>query len=132
MGYGNQAPVTTGGRTFVALVGFVSIVLFAGILTNSGSIIVVIWEDFVSRTRCCRWVRNPMFGCFVWFWITAGWTFYLGNQAKRFWKNRGVYDEFVTGKWDPAWFAYISTTTVGLGDYYFPPEVVRLDLWLVT
>ena len=102
MGYGNQAPVTTGGRTFVALVGFVSIVLFAGILTNSGSIIVVIWEDFVSRTRCCRWVRNPMFGCFVWFWITAGWTFYLGNQAKRFWKNRGVYDDFVTSPWDPA------------------------------
>lgn len=33
-------------------------------------------------------------------------------------------DEDYATRWDSVWFAYISTTTIGLGDFFLQPEVI--------
>jgi hypothetical protein len=46
----------------------------------------------------------------------------IGISADEFWKLRLGDDDFANNE-DVLWFAFISTTTVGLGDFYLQPEV---------
>lgn len=126
IGYGNQSPVTTGGRTLVYTLGFLSIVVFAGVLATSSSIIASIIDDFLKRINF-GFLSWPWLACLIWgsFWYL--WMFGIATYYQQWRKDRLEDDEFSLR--DGYWFAYISTTTVGLGDFYLDPEVlVGLDL----
>jgi hypothetical protein len=47
VGYGNQSPSTQGGRLMIYLVGFDTILAFAGTLAMSGYIVSELWENAV-------------------------------------------------------------------------------------
>jgi hypothetical protein len=124
IGYGNQAPVTEGGRAMVFTVGFVSILVFAGALAYSGYIISTILDDCFTRISLrfltWAWVAVVYWGIIYYSWMIA-----IAGYYDR-WRYKRLNDTDFNFA-DGYWFAYISTTTVGLGDYYLDPEVLTSD-----
>lgn len=89
MGYGNVTPATEGGRALVYTVGFVSIILFAGILTTAGYIITTIIDDALNRSKYTKWLKIPLIQMLIW-----GALFYsflcVIAQAAIYWKRERV------------------------------------------
>jgi len=122
VGYGNQTPVTEEGRTLVIIAGIACLILFAAVLGSSGYIITTIFDDFVSRLSFHRFVEHPLVGVLLWGGIWIGWAYAIAYGADAWWARRlPDYDVTVN---DSLWFAFISTSTIGLGDYYLQPEVM--------
>jgi hypothetical protein len=105
--------------------GFVSILLFGAVLSKAGSIVVAIVEDFLLRTHLSclsrNWIQMTIWGAFYYLWSLLVASYYVHwNQVR--------LDETVSMK-DAYWFAYITTTTVGLGDYYLDhAAIIGMDL----
>lgn len=119
-GYGNQAPVSLGGRAMVMTLGFLSIILFGAILSTAGTVTSHLVMDVIHRIKfkalIKKWAMVVVYGIlwFVWLWMLAyhfkTWNWFrLGDEI--WWK-------------DAYWYSYITTTTVGLGDYHIPSEVL--------
>mmetsp|Transcript_17955 Transcript_17955/g.31472 ORF Transcript_17955/g.31472 Transcript_17955/m.31472 type:complete len:676 (-) Transcript_17955:6-2033(-) len=124
VGYGNQAPVTMEGRTLVVVAGLFSLILFGAVLGLCGYTIVTIYDDFVSRCRWSKFLRNPVVGVFLWGLIWLLYALALAQDFQYWWEERlpEFYAELDRG--DTLWFAWISTSTIGLGDFYLQPEIV--------
>ena len=122
VGYGNQAPVTYEGRMLVYTAGIASLLLFGAVLGQAGFICLSISDDFVSRFSISKWIQNPWVGTVLWggIWLTFALT--LGTSYDMLYEER--LPDFEVNREDAIWFAYISTTTIGLGDYYLKPEVM--------
>ena len=113
VGYGNQSPTTRGGRLLIYLVGFVTILAFAGTLATAGYIVSELLEDAVGRflhpkflsKLSKKWISCLFWGCAYYVWMFA-----IGIATVRWKKNRLEDDEFNFS--EGYWFAYISTTTV--------------------
>jgi len=126
VGYGNQAPVTSTGRAIVWTAGFFSILLFAGVLGFAGFIFSSIFEDIVTRGKSrLGFLANPSVGCIIWGAAWFSWMLVIAESIDRFWNERLGVEDFAT-QGEALWFAYISTTTVGLGDFYLDPEGIFL------
>jgi hypothetical protein len=121
IGYGNQAPVTTEGRVLIVTAGLLSILLFAVVLGGSGFIISAIFDDMMSRIHL-SFLTWPSVGCLLWGSCWIAWMLGIGYSADEFWRLRLGDEDFANNE-DIFWFAFISTTTVGLGDFYLQPEV---------
>lgn len=122
-GYGNQAPSSLGGRAMVFTVGFVSIILFASNMATTGTIISHIVFDLFHRLRLKILIRKEVM-IFIWglFWYT--WMVLLSFSFME-WTKRRLFTDI---HWQDAyWFSYISTSTVGLGDYFQTPEVLFIN-----
>jgi hypothetical protein len=120
-GYGNQAPVTKEGRFLVYTVGLLNILLFAGILGASGYIIGMIFDDAMSKCNL-KCFTTPFVGMILWFALWFSWMILISSHAYNWWEAR--LPGFEVSQQDSFWFAYISTTTVGLGDFFLQPEVL--------
>ena len=122
IGHGNQGLQTQGGRALVYSLGFGCILAFAAFLGTSGYIIVALleaalvrwWKKEIAPRRCILLV----------FWAALYYTWMiLIAKVVQVWKERRLgLDDFALH--DGYWFAFISTTTVGLGDYYLEPSVI--------
>jgi hypothetical protein len=122
----NQAPVTKEGRIIVVAAGLLSLILFGVVLGLCGYVTTVIFDDAVSRLNCGAKLilGNPMVGMLIWGTI---WLFYALSLAQDFhywWEAR--LPEYAAGidRGDELWFAFISTSTIGLGDFYLQPEII--------
>eukprot|EP00529_Nitzschia_sp_RCC80_P015114 CAMPEP_0113464224 /NCGR_PEP_ID=MMETSP0014_2-20120614/13087_1 /TAXON_ID=2857 /ORGANISM="Nitzschia sp." /LENGTH=709 /DNA_ID=CAMNT_0000356291 /DNA_START=95 /DNA_END=2224 /DNA_ORIENTATION=- /assembly_acc=CAM_ASM_000159 len=124
IGYGNQAPVTYEGRILTAAWGFVCIILFAAILGTTGHVIAAFYSDTVRRFNL-TFLSWPIMTTVFWCMVALAWTVATAEYTFRWWGDR-LEPEDQPDRNDAQWFAYISTTTVGLGDYYLPPDVLFL------
>lgn len=107
--------------------GFLSILAFGAILATAGSIISAIFDDFLCRSNLKLLTKKPVL-CFIWGSLWYVWMLVVA-QTTRLWTARRLGEEMPF--YDAYWFAYISTTTVGLGDFYLSPEVIFLNDLLV-
>ena len=120
-GYGNTAPVTAGGRAMIYTFGFLSLLVFGVFLAKSGSVVVTIIDDWLKR-RNLEWLTWPsiqafVFGVLYYLWILLIASYYI------YWIESGPNDSEVSVS-EAYWFAYITTTTIGLGDYYLEHAVI--------
>ena len=123
IGYGNQAPQTGEGRLLTACLGFVSILAFATVLASSGYILLIIFDDLVIRCKL-NLLAKPWIACPFWGLTWVAWMSFIGQYTKGWWSRRADFEVSNQESW---WFAYISTTTVGLGDFFLQPEVIFVN-----
>ena len=106
--------------------GFLSILLFATILGAAGKIVVTIWDDFINRTKLHR-LNIPWVACIFWGFCYYAWLLVIAVVTKS-WKAERLGEDMQFS--EAYWFSFISTTTVGLGDYYLEHGVIlREDLF---
>jgi len=121
IGYGNTAPVTDGARAMVFTLGFLSILLFAAVLTKAGSIVTVITGDAIDRLKLTKinvpWVATLFWGALYYLWMCA-----IASYTV-WWKENTLGEEMSYR--DAYWFSFVSTTTVGFGDFFLEHEVIR-------
>jgi hypothetical protein len=116
IGYGNQSPVTFEGRALVYGVGWLCIVLFGGVSWLAGQVITILVDDIFTRNTPLKAFVTPFRGALFWAVISFGWMYVVAHAAYQYWTTR--VPDMVVDKGDSIWFSYISTLTVGLGDYY--------------
>lgn len=129
IGYGNQVPRSFWGRLMTYTLGFLSILFFGGVLATAGSITTHLVNDIMHRLK--KKVPKPV-TVLVWGVLWSLWmvliTFYvISFQKQRLDEHLSVGDGY--------WLAFITTTTIGFGDYYLRPEGLfvtdLLVLWII-
>ena len=74
VGYGSTAPTSEGGRAMVFTLGFLSIVIFAGVNIKAGGILSAIVDDVAVRSHLSRhvtrhWVFAVLWGVLYYMWM---------------------------------------------------------------
>ena len=123
LGYGNTAPVTEGGRAMVYTLGFVCILIFTGIIGQAGYICLAVCDDVLHRVKA-SWLTSGWPAVCIWVSALYLWMLVLSYYFIHYQKERNFTDVSLK---DAFWFAYISTTTVGFGDFYIQHPTVRLE-----
>mmetsp|Transcript_12849 Transcript_12849/g.35573 ORF Transcript_12849/g.35573 Transcript_12849/m.35573 type:complete len:532 (+) Transcript_12849:76-1671(+) len=127
VGYGNQAPESRGGRALVFTCGFFSILAFAALLSTTGRVLAELTDRTLSSWHpALKRFTHPGWGSMFWGMAWIAWMLLMAYVVKK-WKSSRLGEPMDLG--EAYWFSYISTTTVGLGDFFLEPEVmVGIDL----
>jgi len=118
VGYGNQAPASVGGRFLTGFLGFFSIIYFAAVLTSAGQIVAYVVSDCLNRLKW-RIIARKEVMVTIWGLLWIVWMGFLGYMFST-WEDYRLGDEINGVNWytDGIWWAFISSSTIGLGDYY--------------
>ena len=119
MGYGNFGPNTNGGRILIYCLGWLSIIAFGGIMLLAGYTVTTIADDLFVRFNL-HWLTQPKYSTLLWGFFTGSYIVLIAYHTRQFWDSRVPDFTYTVG--DSYWFSYISTLTVGLGDYYLQPQ----------
>mmetsp|Transcript_21324 Transcript_21324/g.35261 ORF Transcript_21324/g.35261 Transcript_21324/m.35261 type:complete len:632 (+) Transcript_21324:75-1970(+) len=133
IGYGNQAPRNVEGRSMLYTVGFLSILVFAATTAGAGYIMTSLFDDLIKKGKlndrleqgklgCLGRLGRPLLATVFWGGMYYSWLLLIAAYTNDWKDTRLGYDDFDFS--EGYWFAFISTTTVGLGDVYLDPEVV--------
>ncbi|GAX27174.1 hypothetical protein FisN_13Lh275 [Fistulifera solaris] len=128
VGYGNQTPSTGLGRALIISFGFVGILMFGLILARAGRVVSAILDDFLGRVHPA-FITRPWVSFLFWTGAYWGWMLVQAELYMR-WKEGRLAEPF---KFEDAfWFAFLTSTTIGLGDYFIDPEVIIVSdlLWI--
>ena len=95
-------------------IGFISILAFTSVIGSSAYVILSITDAFFKR-RNWKFFMKGWGSVLLWFCIFVLWLCVIAAFT-------GIYLDVENGPksfGDKFWFAFISVTTVGFGDYYF-------------
>jgi len=123
LGYGNQAPSTSNGRLLVVSGGLLCLILFGVVLGLCGYVVLAIFDDMVNRMFISRFLAIPFVGMLFWGTVWLAYALTIAADVQWWWSQRlPEFGASVTRE-DALWFAFISTSTIGLGDFFLQPEV---------
>lgn len=120
VGYGNQSITTTLGRRYAYGFGLMSILAFGVMLSTAGYVLSCVVDDALVRYRL-HFFTNKWASCILWGILYTTSMVCIAALTVRWKKERLNLQEFSFT--DGFWFAYISSTTIGLGDIFLEPEV---------
>ena len=82
------------------------------------------FDYFVARFNL-KVLSRPAVGVVLWTFVAFTWTLFVADRSFNWWKNRlPDYEQPYASFWDSVWFAYLTTTTIGLGDFYYQPNYI--------
>lgn len=94
---------------------------FGGISLLAGSVVAVVMDDFFKKNRL-TFLTRPWAGAIFWAVIAILWLIMQSTIGFYWWNERQLGVAFTRS--DSLWWSYISSTTVGLGDFFLAPEVI--------
>ncbi|CAB9527461.1 Potassium channel subfamily K member [Seminavis robusta] len=132
IGYGNTAPVTPEGRALVITLGFLTIIGFLALNNTAATVIRVIVDDMFLRCNLNSFVHGPI-ACIFWLAMTIVWVLVLAVSIMAYKDNRlGGAEEANFPLGDAFWFSYVTTTTVGFGDFHLEHEEFQVgDMFFI-
>lgn len=123
IGYGNASVVTVGGRLMVYILGFISILLFTSVSAQAGYVSLAVADDFFKYYKM-NFLTRGIGASLFWFIVYQLLNWLISFIALEWAHSRSLEDSRPDmTRADAFWFAYITTTTVGFGDYSFPHEI---------
>lgn len=122
VGYGDVVPQTDMGRIFVYTAGFISILIFLGVMGNAGFVMNLVVDDFLQQMSFESWTL-PWLGFVYWCGMYFAWMLLLGFYYTN-WNDSNVDVEM--DRLDGFWFAYNSMTSIGFGDLGVRVEAFQL------
>jgi Ion channel len=120
VGYGTYNAESAVGKGIVYSVGFICILLFGWVLAIAGYLSSAIFDDALVRWQLRR-LTWPSLSCVVWGLLYYIWMALIAVATFEYKVYRVGDSSFDMNQ--GYWFAYISSTTIGLGDQYLDPEV---------
>lgn len=106
----------------VFTVGFVSMLVFGFVLGNAGKVVTTIIDELLDKIPHSTFGLRNLLLCLLWGVFYYAWMLCVA-WATIEWKEQRVSVEL---EWDDAyWFAFISTTTIGLGDFFLEHHALR-------
>ncbi|KAL7577683.1 hypothetical protein ACA910_015194 [Epithemia clementina (nom. ined.)] len=125
VGYGNAPPTTYQSRDMIYTLGFIAILAFGGILATAGYILSFLFDHYAGNYGM-GYLAKPWVACLIWGSVYYLWMVVIAVVTIQ-WKKDRLGEQFSMK--DSYWFSYISTTSVGLGDFYLEPEgIINVDL----
>lgn len=107
--------------------GFMSILVFMALIRQAGHICITVVDDMFLRCRMGRFTKGPLSVIF-WLCTLISWILVIAGACVAYSHGRGLGANFRAA----CWFSYISTTTVGFGDFYIPHETIEaVDLFYI-
>ena len=122
IGYGNASPESFWGRLLVFTMGFISMILFGLASTRAAYVITSILDDLLVKLKL-RVLTRPWIQLFLWGLLYYVWMLLIASVYS-WWRVERLGEDDRVPLSTAYWFSYISTTTVGFGDYYLEPEVI--------
>jgi len=88
--------------------------------------VTAIIDDWINRVNVLAIAKSNWFMCLFWGLVYYSWMLVVAWKTVH-WKEERLDEDFSYK--DAYWFSFITTTTVGLGDYYLAHQVLlRRDL----
>ncbi|KAG7345566.1 ion channel [Nitzschia inconspicua] len=122
-GYGNQAPVTNGGRALVGCFAWITVIVWALILYVAGQVLSIIMDDFFRKCHM-QFMTRGIFSAILWGFLGFLWIVVIAELGYLWWNSSRSPPNGHVERSDAMWWAYISMLTVGLGDFYLEPEFI--------
>lgn len=127
IGYGNASVMTEGGRVMVYTLGFISILLFTSISAQAGYVSLAIADDFFNYYKL-KFLTRGFGASLFWFAVYHLWNLLISSIVLNWSDKRYLAASRPDmSSSDGFWMAYISTTTVGFGDFFFPHEIIFIN-----
>lgn len=98
--------------------------MFAIVLGMAGFILLSIFDDCVERIPFGKVLTYPGVGILLWGSIWLLYALGTATDVENWWTRRLPEFGAEISREDALWFAYISTSTIGLGDFFLQPEVI--------
>ena len=108
----------------IVTAGLFSLVLFGVVLGLCGYVLLAIFDDFVGRHCFAQWLAHPVIAVFLWGTIWLVYALAIAVDVNYWWEERLPDFAADVDAYDALWFAFISTSAIGLGDYYLQPELI--------
>lgn len=104
----------------VLTVGFLNILLFGAVAASAGYVMTSLANDLAAR-KGVPLETKPWIACVFWAALLYLWMIAIACVYQQ-WKSVRLQDDVTL--FEAFWFSYISTTTVGLGDFFIDPDVL--------
>ena len=113
----------------VYTVGFLSVIIFTALIGAAGYVFLTIADDFFEIYKLQK-LTTGFPSVIFWFLNLIFWILIIAGMFGAY--EYVKYGEVANSVEDRIWWAYISVTTVGFGDYYIAHDTFQIvDVWYV-
>ena len=103
--------MTPQGRTLVACLAWISIIVWAVLLYVAGQVVSIITDDFFRKCHL-RFMTRDLISAIFWGFLGAFWMVIMALLSLSWWRGKISLDDNADNFLTALWWAYISILTV--------------------